>query len=185
MHTTTFAPFDPTGWTKMSIDERGALVAPFYADYLAARQALGAGKTTEDRTVYNDELTGRIPGLAAATSGTTPENEQTGIYLLQTWHRITLERAELAAFVEAGAFRITFEDVPVSGFLRGTAAVVGEYSGGTGYRVYEDVRIKRTGFKGRSLVGLPKGRRTSGFDLSRGRELYFLPASSPSRAVRS
>lgn len=176
MNTTTFAPFDPSGWTKMTIDERGALVAPFYADYLAARRTLGAGKHTEDRTVYNDEFVGRIPGLASITSGTTPENEQTGIYLLQVWHRVTVERAELAAFVESGAFAITFEDVPATGYLRGSAAVVGEYSGGTGYRVYKDVRIKRTGFKGRSLVGLPKGRRSNGFDLSRGRELYFLPA---------
>ncbi|GAB2699220.1 hypothetical protein BKA24_001770 [Microbacterium marinum] len=174
MTATTLAPFTAAGWLQMSHEEQRDLVRPFYGEYKARRAELDRA----GRYAYNADFKGHLPSLNPATTGTTDKDEDTAIYLLQTLHTWTLEQEKLAAFIARGARPLAAEDVdPAAPAPRGTVAVIGRYSGGaTGYHVYEDVRIVRTGFRGHRLAGIPKGRRTNGYDLSDGTALYFLPA---------
>lgn len=166
----THDPHDPAfsaaGWLKMTAYERDALVRPFYADYLTRRAALeSAGQYP-----YNDSFTGHIPGIAG-------DDESTGIYLLQMLHDREEMRARLAAFLARGARQITADDLPQTGApLRGTVAVVGEYSGDTGYREHAGVRVVRVRPGLPYLAALPKGKRTNGISLSveSGARVYFL-----------
>lgn len=171
--TTTQTPFSATGWLKMTLDERIALVEPFYSEFATLRaQMEAAGKYP-----YNDDFRGKIAGIDPEHSGTSHDDEGTAIYLLQESHTVKRERVKLAAFIESGGYQITRESLIEQGVsqakpLRGTAVVVGQYSGGTGYVVYEDVRVFPYGHR---VVGIPKGKRTYGHSLSDGREIYFRP----------
>lgn len=164
--------FSAEGWLQMSTNDRDALVRPFYDDYLRVRAELAAAGRADERIAYNDDFRGRIPGIDPATTGTTPKDEETAIYLLQNLHTRERERAMLNEFIARGAVPLDREDVPEIGHLRGDVAIAGWYSGGTGFRILSDVRVLR---HGRSLAALPKGKRTNGYRLD-APIMYFLPA---------
>lgn len=157
--------FTAAGWLQMAQAERDALVEPLYADYLARRETL----LREDRYPYNDSFVGHFQ-----TRFATAKDEETAIYLCQVRNQREVERYELAAFVARGAVKITPEDFKPGEVRRGTVAVVGEYMNETGYREYADVRVRLDGGRPARLIGLPKGKRTSGHNLSSGTATYFL-----------
>src|SRR5690606_8772076 len=147
--TTTLAPFDATGWLKWDEDEAAERIAPYYAAYLARREQLDAAGLYP----YNDSF-------LAPIARTGSKREVTLIYLLQDWHRLQMERAQLAAFIERGAFKITPADVKPG--MRGTVANVGRYSGAfqTGYAEYEDVRLV-TVYRGTAIGYIPPRKRNA------------------------
>jgi hypothetical protein len=163
--TTETRPFDATGWLKWSEEEAAERIAPYYPAYLAIRARLDA----DGLYPYNDRFIGQI-------DGTQSKDEGTLVYLLQSWHTLQGERAQLAAFIERGAYKITPADVQSQpyGAMRGTVANVGRYSGGfrTGYEIRENVRVV-TVYSGNSLGYIPPRKRNA-FHLD-GREIYFLP----------
>jgi hypothetical protein len=166
--TTAPAPFIAAGWLKMTEDERSDLVRPFYAEYVAVRERLDdAGKYP-----YNDSFKGQIPSIDPATTGTTPDDEDTAIYLLQNFHCLTLEAAKEAAAIADGYRRLSLSDVPEDGMLRGDVIRRAWYAGGSGWAEYKDVRVLRYGSRKQSLAALPKGRRTNGYDLNGGYVLF-------------
>lgn len=167
-------PFDATGWLKWSEDEAAERIAPYYPAYLKRRAQIDRNGAFP----YNSSFSGLI-------DGTGSDHEGTLIYLLQQWHRLQVERAQLAEFIERGAFKITPADVAAQphGALRGTVASVGRYSGAfrTGYEIREDVRLV-TVYQGTAIGYIPPRKRNA-YALD-GREIYFLPNSSK-RTVRS
>lgn len=162
---TTLAPFDATGWLKWSEDEAAERIAPYYPAYLARRAQLDAAGMYP----YNDHF-------RATLDGTGSRDEETLIYLLQGWHTLQGERAQLTAFIERGARKITPANVQSApyGTLRGTVATVGRYSGAfrTGYAEREDVRLT-TVYRGTHIGFIPPRKRNA--HALDGREVYFLP----------
>lgn len=159
--TSAVRPFDATGWLKWSEDEAAERIAPYYPAYLARRSELD----TVGLYPYNDRF-------RATIDGTGSDDEGTLIYLLQGWHRLQGERAQLAAFIARGAYKITPADVKPG--MRGRVANVGRYSGAfrTGYEEFHDVRLV-TVYNGTSLGYIPLRKRNA-YALD-GREIYFLP----------
>lgn len=159
--TTTLAPFDATGWLEWSEDEAAERIAPYYPAYIARRAQIDRNGAYP----YN-------ASFAAHIDGTGSRDEETLIYLLQGWHTLQGERAQLAAFIERGAYKITPADVKPG--MRGTVANVGRYSGTfrTGYQERHDVRLV-TVHNGGGVGYIPPRKRTA-YALD-GREVYFLP----------
>lgn len=164
----------PKGWMRLGRDERDALVEPFYADYLARRKALGKAGVL---VFYNSHFRNYIPGIDAA-SGTSDDDRETAIYHLQDRYDREQDKAKLAKFVERGAVQITPESFAPGEVRRGTVAVVGEYMGGTGFRLYKDVRVLvQRGY----LVALPKGAKKYGYPLMRG-DIFMLTNETKGKA---
>lgn len=118
-------------------------VRPYFKDYLKVRTEI----EDNGQYTYNDLFKGRIPGLAES------DNEDTGIYLLQTLHALDQESAREAEFLASGArwveeFDWSTEPALNKG-LRGTLVMRGRFMGGTGYEVFEDARVtvRTTGAK--------------------------------------
>lgn len=154
-------PFDATGWLKWSEDEAAGRIAPYYPAYLKRRAQIDRNGAFP----YNSSFSGLI-------DGTGSDDEGTLIYLLQQWHRLQAERAQLAEFIERGAFKITPADVKPG--MRGTVASVGRYTGTfrTGYDTREDVRLVTV--YGGTAIGYIPPRKRNAYALD-GREIYFLP----------
>ena len=162
--------FTAAGWLKMTEAEKDALVEPLYADYLARLDVL----TKNGMYPYNDLFRGYLADANPMTTLTTPKDQDTAIYLCQTRCHREEDAAKLAAFVACGAVKITPEDFKPGEVRRGTVAVVGRYMNETGYEEYRDVRVQLQGGRPARLIGLPKGKRTSGYNLSCGTATYFL-----------
>lgn len=167
--------FSATGWLKMTNDQEDELVRPFYGDYLRRRAQIERNGAYP----YNESFRGHLPSLNAET----PDDEGTAIYLLQKLYDREQMRAKLAAFVAQGARQITADDIPDDKPLRGSVAVVGEYSGDTGYREHHGVRIVRRNPRLPYLMALPKGKRTNGISLGveSGASVYFLAGMEAAR----
>lgn len=165
--------FDRSGWRRMTVEQREALVEPYWVAYLARRAVLDAA----GKFPYDDDFKGCLPGLDPATSRTTPEAEGTAVYLLQQRHRRTQDRAARDAFLAAGGRPVTAADVPEGVQLRGDVAEFGFYTGGTGFQVRRGVRVRGDGH-GRLFV-LPHRARTRGVYLQG--EVFILeePAGRP------
>ena len=119
-------------------------VRPYFDDYCTVRAEIeAAGKYT-----YNDSFKGRIPSLA----GTSNKDEDTAIYMLQSMHSRDEMDRQVEEFTAGGGYDI--EDVV--GEKRGTIAQYAFYVGGTGFKVLNDVRVKRE--NNRTLYKLPRQR---------------------------
>jgi len=123
-----------------------AQVEPFYAEYLAARQAMEA----RGAYPYDDSFAGLIPGLAGPDEGTA-------IYLLQTLHRLKEVQGRIEAFLADGGERIEALDETI---WCERVACYGFYVGGTGWREHHDVRLVPRG--GKPYMVMAKGARTRG-----------------------
>jgi hypothetical protein len=121
-------------------------VRDFMPAYMTVRDELDAA----GRYPYNADFVGRIPGLAGEP------DEDRGIYLLQTLHKMDAEREQLAAFLAAGGYPAAEHDPTVP--FRGTVVETGFYVGGTGWREHHDARLL---FRNGAPYGiLPPRRRT-------------------------
>jgi hypothetical protein len=119
-------------------------VRPYFAGYLAVRAEMDAlGKYP-----YDDDFLGKIPGLEGP-------NEATGIYMLQTMHRLDEVAVKVSDFKEAGG--VDGDSIEDGRVYRGTVAVYGFYSGGTGYHEYPGARLAKDG-RGRLVMTEKKKR---------------------------
>ena len=107
---------------------------------------------------YNDSFKGHL-GVEFASD----RDEDFAIYSLQKLHDLDDMARKVEAFkAEGGEVIETLEGI--KRFRK--VARFGWYVGGTGWQVFEDVRVVPR--HGRPDVAIPKGKRTHGYDLSGG-----------------
>ena len=123
-------------------------VEAFYPEYLAIREELeSAGQYP-----YNEAFNGRIPGIAGP-------DEDTAIYLLQQEHSLRELDATLAARRADGWRDLPHEEITDTPQKFAGVALYGFYVGGTGWRQWDNARVRRYGS---GVMILPAGRRTNG-----------------------
>lgn len=132
-------------------------VRPYFADYCAVRAELIPSGRGSEWICYNIDFKGRIASLV----GTDDKNEDTAIYLLQNMYTLDAEKEREAAFIADGGREVTHAEVTEGTVIRGTIVHRGFYMGGTGWQQWDSARLIST-HGGRSLVVLPKGKRTNG-----------------------
>lgn len=136
-------------------------VAEFFAGYIAAFEALDGAYP------YNDLFKGRIPGIEG-------EHEDTAIYLLQGTRSLIDLFLQLAEARADGCVDLD-ELTEATKFSR--IIEYGWYSGGTGFREWNDARLlpqtnpRQAAITGPARAVLPKGKRTHGHLLSGGKVL--------------
>lgn len=123
-------------------------VEPFYADYLKVYEEL----TAAGQYPYNDSFKGRIPGIEGP-------NEDTAIYMLQNLRSLKDMEAKVTAALEDGFVELAEWPEPGTQTKYATIVAYGFYSGGTGWYEWHAGRLM---VHNRSLVVIPKGRRTRG-----------------------
>lgn len=152
--TTTPKPFVATGWLRMTDAEQGDAVRPFYSDYLAVLAEIEAAGAYP----YNASFKGRIAGIDPATTGTTLDDEDTAIYLLQQLHSRERDEARRDAFLASGGVPVASVSLDEGKSLRGTVARFGWYSGGTGWQELADVRLVQHPRRPGQFAFIPKGK---------------------------
>lgn len=127
-----------------------AQIEPFYDAYLAVYDEIRAA----GRYPYNDSFKGRIAGLDAATS----KDEDSAIYMLQTLRDIKAMNSDLEGWRALGAVDVVADELSASAKPTAFKALIayGFYVGGTGLKVYENVRLRRVGH---GLQVIEKGKR--------------------------
>lgn len=133
-------------------------VAPFWDDYVKVFEEV----TADGAYPYDDSFLGRIPGIEG-------DNEKTAIYLLQHTRHLKDLNAQVAAAYDNGY--VDFEQSMVDEKPVRFSSIVnyGFYSGGTGWKQYDEARLLR--LHNGTLAVLPKGKRTNGYYLSGGKVL--------------
>jgi hypothetical protein len=147
-------------------------VRPYFAAYSEVR----ARVAPEGLDPYDSLFIGEIPGIAGSA------DEATGIYLLQTMHRLDALAVEIAAFTETGGKPISEFDLDGK-VLRGTLVHHGFYMGGTGWEVTKNVRVTFADNPGipverQSVLFKKPGQRNWRHQMGSQAQYLFLPAGS-------
>lgn len=128
-----------------------AQVEPFYDAYLTVRDEV----ITPSGIAYNDSFVGRIPGIAGPDEGTA-------IYLLQRLHSLKALDVQIATFIADGGEPLDMSTISKKPTKFSTVVHYAFYMGGTGWTEWADARLV---LNHKTLIVLPKGRRTNGFML--------------------
>lgn len=162
---TTTAPAPFIFDRKYANHEQVRYLMPEFLEVRARLIATGRGT---ERMTYDADYKGQMPSLAT----TDDSNEDTAIYLLKTLAMIDAESAREAEYLANGYRRITVDDIPEGGALRGDVVRRGWYAGGTGWWEKAGVRVVKTPGRFGHLAALPPRNRTNGYDLSGGWVLF-------------